>query len=93
MSFTDLFRKTPGHAVRKKYNKMHSRIDHLPDIENRVELLRMLGKVEPQLMTLENTVMNYYEKKKAVDFINSGIREMDLILSGIKAGRRKRFSI
>ncbi len=86
------FRKPHEETARKNYDRMHRKIEGLEDIENRVELLRMLEKIEPSLLSLENTHMNDYDKKKLMNTVNSDLKKVDLVLGGIK-GRKGKFSI
>ena len=95
MKFFDLVLRRPvEQIVRRDYDKLYKKIDKLHDIENRVELLGMLGETESRLIAMEQTPMNGFDKKKMSDLITDDLKRVDLVLENIKTGTiRSKFSI
>ena len=61
MGLMDILSRRPKPvAVRHKYDKVREKVDKLPRIEKRIELLKLLDQLEPQIVMMEEHHMNNF---------------------------------
>ena len=93
MGLIDFLSGKPKPAkLRREYDKLREKVDRLPSIEKRIELLRMLDQFEPQITMMEEHHMSTFEMKKTAEYINYNIKRIRLLMSGDKnkeLGRRQ----
>ena len=69
-----LLRRNKIYALRKHYDRVRERADKIKDYGRRMQVLRMLDVVEPNLILLEeNRIQSRFEKRRLVAQINATV--------------------
>ena len=85
-----LSRKPKVGKIRHGYDKLRERVDKLPKIEKRIELLRMLDQIEPQVAMMEEHHMSTFEMKKTAEYINHNIKRVELLIQEEKSNEKRK---
>jgi len=82
MGLIDFLSGKPKPAkLRREYDKLREKVDRLPSIEKRIELLRMLDQLEPQVTMMEEHHMSTFEMKKTAEYINYNLKRIRLLMT------------
>lgn len=85
MGLIDRIFGTSVYSLRKEYDKTREKIDRMPAVEKRLELLRLMDRLEPYITSLEEHVMSNFEKNKTKTYIK---RELEKVRSLIEREKR-----
>ena len=75
-----VLRRKTVYGLRRRYDRMREKTDRFPVIEKRIELLRLLDRVEPYITSLEEHHMSRFEKKKIIEIVHRDLEKMRLLL-------------
>jgi len=75
-------------GLRKRYDKLREKVDRFPVIEKRIELLRLLDRIEPYITSLEEHHMSRFEKRKIIEIVHIDLEKMKALLE-----KEKRHSV
>lgn len=84
-----LLRRSTAYKLRKTYDRIRERADRIHDINERIEVLRMLDQIEPSVVSFEEHQMSHYEKKKTKYFIESNFRKIKFLINEAKKKSKK----
>lgn len=91
MSIIDIIlRRSRAYRLRKKYDKMREKADKIKNIDERIEILRMLDQIEPSIITLEEHNISHFEKKRTVQYVESSLRKIKFLMSENKKGKNSK---
>ena len=76
-----LSRKPKPVKIRRDYDRLREKADRLPRIEKRIEMLRMLDALEPQVTMMEEHPMSTFELKKTAQYVNYNLNRIKLLMS------------
>ena len=71
--------------IRHGYDKLREKVDRVPRIEKRIELLRMLDQIEPQVAMMEEHHMSNFELKKTAEYVSHSLNRVKLLMDEEKA--------
>ncbi len=76
MSVLDIiFNRKSVYGLRKEYDKIREKADREPDMNRRLEILRLLDSIEPTLVSLEEHIMSGFEKKRMIRYIGQNLKK------------------
>lgn len=84
-----LLRRSPAYKLRKTYDKLRERADRIHNINERIEILRMLDQLDPSIVSFEEHQMSHYEKKKTRYFIESNLRKIKFLMDETRKKAKK----
>ena len=82
--FDFLLGRSRAYKLRKKYDRMRERADRIRDINERIDVLRLLDQLEPSVISLEEHQMSKFDKKRIASYIESNLRKIKFMLDESK---------
>ena len=84
-----LLRRSTAYKLRKPYDKLREKADRIHNINERIEILRMLDQLDPSIVSFEEHQMSHYEKKKTKYYIESNMRKIRFLMDETKKKSKK----
>lgn len=84
-----ILRRSSAYKLRKTYDRLRERADKVHNINQRIEILRMLDQLDPSIVSFEEHQMSHYEKKKTKYFIESNMRKIKFLMEETKKKSKK----
>ncbi|HLD39125.1 MAG TPA: hypothetical protein VJB05_02310 [archaeon] len=84
-----LLRRSSAYKLRRTYDKLREKADKIHNINQRIEILRMLDQLDPSIVSFEEHQMSHYEKKKTKYFIESNMRKVKFLMGEAKNKSKK----
>ena len=84
-----LRRRTP-YKLRRDYDKLREKADKIRDINRRVQMLQMLDRIEPSVVSIEEHHMSNFEKKHTMDYIGTSLRKVKFLLNESKHAEKEK---
>jgi len=74
MSLLSLFRRNKIYSLRKRYDRVREHADKMNDYNRKMQILRMLDMIEPNIILLEeNRIQSRFEKRRLVAQIKATV--------------------
>ena len=84
-----LGRPTP-YKIRRDYDKLREKTDKIRKIERRVQILQMLDRIEPSVVSIEEHHMSNFEKRHTMDYIGASLRKVKFLLNESKQAEKEK---